>query len=146
MGTWLAANWFTLIQTAGVVGGLFYSATALHLDAKVRRTEVILALTEAHRDIWERLIEQPALARVLDAEVDLRIAPPTPAERRFVQLVILHLDTVRIAVKEGAYYDSPGMHDDLREFLALPIPRQVANSALPYQAPDFQQYLHALME
>lgn len=146
MGIWLAQNWFTLIQTAGVVGGLFYSATALHLDAKIRRTEVILALTEAHRDIWERLIEQPILARVLDADVDLRTAPLTPSERRFVQMVILHLDTVRIAVKEGAYNASPGMHDDLREFFALPIPRQVANSVLPYQAPDFQQYLHAVMD
>lgn len=146
MGIWLAANWFTLIQTAGVVGGLFYSATALHLDAKVRRTEVILALTEAHRDIWERLIEEPILARVLNADVDLRTAPLTPSERRFVQMVILHLDTVRIAVKEGAYNASPGMHDDLREFFALPIPRQVANSVLPYQAPEFQEFLHDLME
>jgi hypothetical protein len=145
MASWLASNWFTLIQTAGVVGGLFYSAIALSIDTKVRRTEVLLALTEAHRDIWERLIEQPDLARILDAAADLRLLPPTPSERRFVLLVILHLGAVRMAIKEGAYGASPGMQEDLREFLALPIPRAVAMSALPYQAPEFQEFLHDLM-
>jgi hypothetical protein len=145
MGIWLAANWFTLIQTVGVVGGLFYSATVWRLDAKVRRTEVILALTEAHRKIWEKMIEQPELARILDADIDLRTVPPSAAERRFVLLVILHLDTVRLAVKEGAYDASTGMRDDMRAFLALPVPREVANSVLPYQAPQFQEYLHEFM-
>lgn len=143
---WLTANWFAFVQTAGVVGGLLMSATALRMDTRVRRTEVVLRLTEAHRDIWEKLVEQPSLARVLDPEASLREAPPSPAERRFVQLVILHLATVRQAVKERAYDASPGMDEDIRQFLALPIPRLVASAMLPYQAPDFQEYLHALME
>lgn len=145
MGTWLAANWFTLIQTAGVVGGLFYSATALHLDAKVRRTEVILALTEAHRDIWEKLIDQPALGRVLEPNAALLKMPPSPAERRFVQLVLLHLDTVRTAAKEGTYQISPGMIDDVRAFLRLPIPNEVAIATLPYQSPDFEEFVKDLL-
>jgi len=145
MASWVASNWFTLIQTAGVVGGLFYSAIALRLDAKVRRTEVLLALTEAHRDIWERLIEQPELARILDPEADLKTAPPTSVERRFVLLVILHIDTVRQAISEGAFRASSGMTEDLRQFLSLPIPRSIAASALPYQSPDFQAYLHQVM-
>ena len=145
MVLWLASNWFTLIQTAGVVGGLFYSAIALRLDTKVRRTEVILALTEAHRDIWERLIEQPELARIIDPDADLRTSPPTAVERRFVLLVLLHVDTVRLAISEGAYQASAGMNEDLRAFLALPIPRSIAASTLPYQSPGFQEYLHAAM-
>jgi len=145
MYSWLASNWFTLIQTAGVIGGLFYSSTALLLDARVRRTEVILALTEAHREIWERLIEQPELTRILDPDADIRTSPPTHAERRFVLLVILHLDSVRIAIKERAYAASPGMREDLREFFALPIPGAIANSALPYQDSEFQEFLHGVM-
>jgi hypothetical protein len=146
MAEWLATNWFAFIQTAGVVGGLLYSATALRMDTRVRRTEVILSLTEAHRDIWERLVEQPDLSRVLDAEANVHAEPPTPAERRFVQLVILHLATVRQAVKERAYEASPGTDQDIREFLALPIPHLVASAMLPFQSPDFQEYLHRLME
>ncbi len=146
MVAWLGTSWIDLLQTAGVVGGLLISAAALRMDTKVRRTEVILRLTEAHRDIWERLVEQPSLARVLEPEVNLSAAPPSPAERRFVQLVILHLATVRQAVREGTYDASPGMDDDIREFLSLPIPRSVAESLVRFQPADFQDYLGRLME
>jgi len=146
MPAWFATNWFDLFQTAGVVGTLLLSYFAFRLDARVRRTQVLLSLTEAHRDIWEKLIEQPDLNRVRDASANIHADPPTPAELRFVQLVILHLATVRQAVREGSYEASPGMDEDIRQFLALPIPRFVANAVLPYQAPDFQEYLHGLMD
>lgn len=146
MVAWLGTNWIDLLQTAGVVGGLLISAAALRMDTRVRRTEVILRLTEAHRDIWERLVEQPTLARVLEPGVSPSAAPPSPAERRFVQLVILHLATVRQAVREGTYDASPGMDDDIREFLSLPIPRSVAESLVRFQPADFQDYLRRLME
>lgn len=146
MVAWLGANWIDLIQTTGVVAGLLMSAAALRMDLRVRRTEVILRLTEAHRDIWERLVEQPSLARVLEPEVNLSATPPSPSERRFVQLVILHLATVRQAVREGTYDASPGMDDDIREFLSLPIPRSVAESLVRFQPADFQDYLRRLME
>jgi hypothetical protein len=146
MAEWLAANWFISIQAAGIAAGLLFNAAALRMDVRVRRTEVILALTEAHRDIWEKLIEQPSLNRVLDPEAKVHAYPPTPAEKRFVQLVIHHLAAVRQAVKERAYDASPGMDEDIRGFLALPIPRVVADGMLPFQAPDFQEYLHGLME
>jgi hypothetical protein len=116
------------------------------MDTRVRRTEVVLRLTEAHRDIWEKLVEQPSLARVLDPEASLREAPPSPAERRFVQLVLLHLATVRQAVNERTYDASPGMDEDIRQFLALPIPRLVASDILPFQTPDFQEFLQTLIE
>jgi len=145
MTSWLAVNWFTLIQTAGVIGGLFYSAVALRLDTKVRRTEVILDLTEAHREIWERLIDRPELVRVLDPTADLQAAPPTTAERRFVLLVLLHLDAVRTAAKEGAYQISSGVTDDVRSFLSLPIPRAVTASATPFQSTDFQSFLAEML-
>lgn len=146
MVAWLGANWIDLIQTTGVVAGLLMSAAALRMDTRVRRTEVILRLTEAHRDIWERLVEQPSLARVLEPGVSPSDAPPSPSERRFVQLVILHLATVRQAVREGTYDASPGMDDDIREFLSLPIPRSVAESLVRFQPADFQDYLRRLME
>jgi hypothetical protein len=146
MAEWLAANWFTSLQAAGIAGGLLLNVAVLRMDLRVRRTEVMLSLTEAHRDIWEKLIEQPALNRILAPEANVHAQPPTPEERRFVQLVIHHLATVRQAVKEKAYDASPGMDQDIREFLALPIPRVVVDGMLPYQAPDFQEYLHGLMD
>ena len=146
MAAWLAQNWLDLVQTAGVAGSLAIAVATLRLDVRVRRTEVALSLTEAHRDIWERLIEQPELNRVRDPGADVTVSPPTPAERRFVQLVILHLATVLQAVREGAFDASPGMNEDIRGFLSLPIPRLVAEAILPFQSEEFQAYLRRLME
>ena len=146
MAAWLAQNWFEVFQSAALADSLLLAAAGFRLDARTRRTEVALSLTEAHRDIWERLIEQPELNRVRDPEVDLKLAPPTPAEKRFVQLVILHLATVLQAVREGAFDASPGMDDDIRGFLALPIPRLVAEAILPFQSEEFQAYLRRMME
>lgn len=145
MAEWIAENWFTFIQTAGIIGGLFYNAAELRMERKVRRTEVVLSLTEAHREIWEQLIERPELSRVLDPDANVHTHPPTTPERRFVQLVIHHLATVRQAVNERAYDASPGMNEDIRQFLSLPIPGVVVDGMLPYQSPDLQEYLHALM-
>ena len=145
MAAWLAQNWLDLVQTAGVAGGLAVAVATLRLDVRVRRTEVALSLTEAHREIWERLIEQPWLGRVLDPSADTSTAPPDAVERRFVQLIILHLAAVREAVSEGAYRESPGMEEDVRGFLSLPIPRLVAEDILPFQTEEFQTYLRNLM-
>jgi hypothetical protein len=146
MAPWLAENWFDVMQTAGVAGSLLFAGLALRFDARVRRTEVVLSLTEAHREIWERLIEQPSLGRILEASADTSAVPPDAVERRFVQLVILHLAAVRQAVSEGAYRESPGTEEDVRDFLRLPIPRLVAREILPFQPEEFQAYLRTMME
>lgn len=146
MVAWFGANWFTLIQTAGVVGSLLFAGAALRFDAKVRRTEVLLALTDAHREIWAELIHQPGLGRILDARANPYQHAPTSAERHFVLLVILHIAAVRQAIAEGAYCASSGMGEDIRSFLALPIPDFVARSVLPFQDQEFQHYLQNLMK
>jgi len=145
MAEWLASNWLS-IQAAAIVGSLLFNVTILRMDLRVRRTEVMLSLTESHREIWEQLIERPELSRVLEPDANVHTQPPTPSEKHFVQLVVNHVATVRQAVKEGAYRATRGMDQDIREFLALPIPRIVAGGMLPYQAPDFQEYLHGLMD
>lgn len=146
MAAWLAQNWFEVFQSAALAGSLLFAGLALRFDARVRRTEVILSLTEAHREIWERLIEQPSLGRILDPSADAAASPPDAVERRFVQLVFLHLAAVRQAAWEGAYRESPGMEEDVREFLGLPIPRLVAEEILPFQTEQFQAYLRELMQ
>ncbi len=143
---WLAENWLEVVQTAAVLSGLAVAVSTLKLDVGVRKTEFVLKMNEAHRNIWDKLIDRPELSRVLDPAADIVSSPATVQESRFVQSAILHIATVLQAVAEGAYDPGPGMDEDIREFLALPIPRSIAESILPFQSEGFQAYLRARME
>jgi hypothetical protein len=146
MAQWLAQHWFEIVQTLGIAGSLFYAGQAFDLDRKMRRTEMLLSLTEAHRSIWARMIEQPELARVLDPKADISVSPPTAAETRFVKLVLLHLSAVHGAIRNRAYHSSPEMDQDVRQFLNLPIPRSVLVSFLRYQGREFREYVGTLLD
>ena len=143
---WLRASWFEIVQTLGIAGSLFYAGQAFLLDRRMRKTELLLSLTEAHRSIWERLIEQPELARIRDSAVNTKVAPPTAAEARFVNLVFLHIAAVHQAIINRAYHSSPGMDADVRQFLKLPIPHFVLGTFLPYQDQKFRDYVESLLD
>ena len=64
--TWINQNWFPIIQTAILAGGLFFTGTAILLDARARRAANLIQLTQQHRDLWERMYLQPELSRILD--------------------------------------------------------------------------------
>ncbi|MCB1130047.1 MAG: hypothetical protein KDN05_02895 [Verrucomicrobiae bacterium] len=145
MVSWLAQNWFDLLQTLGIVGGLFHAGASLHFDTKVRKTEINLSLTESHREIWQQMVEQPALSRILDPNADPKEEPIKPEERRFVNLVVMHVIATHNAIKEGVHADLPGLEDDVRALLALPIPREVVRAMLTYQSPEVRSYLQKLL-
>lgn len=71
------------------------------------------------------LIERPELGRVLDPEADIQTVPISLTERRFVQLVILHLNSVIEARRAKAVLPIERIEDDVRAFFQLPIPRRV---------------------
>lgn len=141
MWQWLLEVGFPLIQTLGVVGGLFYAGKSFELDRRTRRVEIQLSLTEAHRDLWQNLLEHPGLGRILDPEANLENHPITPEERRFVILLFNHIAAVHKAIEEKAYDATPGMDQDIAELIRLPIPGQIADEILPYQSHSFQRYL-----
>jgi len=144
MAQWLSHHWFDILQTLGIVGGLLYSGLGFSLDRRMRRTELVLSLTDAHREIWESMIEQPELARVIDPNADAAAVPPSAAEARFVKLVLLHVCAVHRAILNRAYRGSPEMDEDVRQFLLLPIPRLVLAEFLPYQDREFRDYVASL--
>lgn len=146
MLAWLTHNWFDLIQTVGIAGSLLAGRAGLRFDTKVRRTQIHLDLTESHRSIWERMIKQPALSRILDSHVNLAADPLRPEEHRFVVLVIMHIEATRQAIQSGVFIPPSGMDDDVRELLAFPIPHEVAKAILPFQSRELREYLEALMK
>jgi len=135
--TLLKTNWFDLLQTLGIVGGLFITTWALHLDTKAKRATNLLELTKQHRELWMTLFTNPELSRVLRDDIDLNLKPPTDEETRFVTMLILHLNGAYQAIKADVLKKPEGLTADIRGFFALPIPQVIWERAKHFYDTDF---------
>ena len=143
IGDWLGQNWFVLLQSAGIIGSILFTAFTLRIDAKDRRVSHLFTLTQQHRDIWENLFSVPDLARVLDPSANLRRSPVTAAERLFVLLLILHLNAAFRAIQAGLLQRPEELQRDIQAFFSLPIPKIVWVSAKEFQDKEFIQFVEA---
>jgi len=125
MGSWLATNWFTLLQTVGIVAGFLFTGISLLIDSKVRRASNLISLTKNHRDIWSQFYRQPELTRILETSVDLKAEPISAMEERFVKLLILHLNSAYTVLQDGFVSKPENLSKDIQSFFSLPIPRKV---------------------
>lgn len=122
---WLVENWFTLLNSIGIVGGLFFTAFSLHSETKTRRVANLLTLTQNHREIWKEFYRRPNLARVLEPNPNLTRQPVTRDEEIFVILVIQHLNSVYQTMHHQLAITPDGLRRDVWQFFDLPIPRAV---------------------
>lgn len=140
---WIGEHWLDLVQSAGIIVGLFFTAYTIREDGKGRRVANLISLSQQHRDIWKQLFEQPYLARVLEKDADLASSPITTEERLFAKLLILHLDSVHRATKEDMFVNLQGLQTDIRMSFARPILWAVWNEIKEYQNDDFVAFVES---
>ncbi len=140
---WASDNWFILLQSLGIIGGLLFTAASLRLDEKTRRVGNLMAITKNHREIWTALYDRPELSRVLDADADLEQRAITREEEWFLRFLILHLNTVHHALKSGVLLKLDGLHKDIRWFFSLPLPQAVWEKTKWLQDSDFVGFVEA---
>ena len=128
----------------GIIGGLVFTGISLRDETKARRVANILTITAQHREIWGELYERPELARILEAKVNLKKHPSTPAETLFVRFIILHTLSVFRAIKSDEVLKADGTDEDVHEFFALPIPHAVWLKYRKYQDRDFVAWVDEL--
>ena len=141
MYSWLTLNWQDLIQNAGIIGGLVFSALSFHRDAQSRRVSNMLTLTGQHRDIWKVVLDHPRLSRVLDPRTDVLKSHVKMEERLFVNLLIQHLYNTFQACKTGQFMQPENLGEDIREFFRLPIPYSVWQQIKKFQDKEFAQFV-----
>jgi hypothetical protein len=146
MPTWLSIHWFEIVQAVGIISSLLITAAAFRFDTRVRQTEIHMLLTQSHRAIWEKILEQPELNRIFQAKIDLKKSPAKPEEKRLVNLVIMHAITTQEAIRKGVLHKIPGFEDDMRAFLSLPIPRETAIEMLDFQTPANKTFLSNMIQ
>ena len=134
---WLTDNAFELLNALGIVGGLLFTAHSLRSETKTRRVANLLALTEAHRNIWKEHFKNPDLVRVLVPIVALSKEPITNEEEIFVNLVIQHLSVVYHTMRDELIIKPEGLRRDVASFFSLPIPKTIWDKLKVAQNDDF---------
>lgn len=145
MFAWLGDNWFVLLQGAGIIGSLLYTGISLRIDTKVRRVNNQFVIAEQHRAIWTQFYRWPELARILNAASDVTHSPITDDEDLFVTLVILHLNSVYYAMKDGMFLKPEGLRKDVASFFSLPIPRAIWERMKSLQDREFVKFVDACL-
>lgn len=138
---WIGHNRLAVLQTASVTGALLLIALALLLEARARRVGNLIQLTQAHRDLWERVYSQPDLARILDPSVDLATESVTSQEEIFVIFLILHLSSTYYAMRSGFFQKPDGLRKDIESFFSLPIPNAVWAKVKELQDAPFVKFV-----
>jgi len=134
---WIGEHWSDLIQNVAITGSLLLAVYTSGKDEQARRTGNLIAVNEQYVRIWLALNERPEFSRILEPAVDLCKQPVTGKEMFGVKMLILHLDTVRRAMKAGLFVKIEGLRNDICHFLSLPIPKSVWLAIKPFQDAEF---------
>lgn len=145
MADWILAHGLDLLQSVGIAGSLFFSSYATWKDEQARRISNALAIHAQYREIWRELYERPELSRVLDEGADLSAKPLSTGEELFVRNLILHLGTAFRVMQYGEFVRLSGLHQDIREFFTLPIPRAIWSRLKPFQNRDFVGFIEDVL-
>src|SRR5438552_2283902 len=140
---WVAENWFDLLQSAGIIATLLFTADSLRSETKTRRVANLIALTEGHRKVWGEFFGKPGLERVLDERADVRNKEITREEEIFVNFVILQMNTVFYAQKSDLVFKMEGLRRDICWLFSLPIPRTVWEKTKVLQNDEFVEFVES---
>jgi hypothetical protein len=146
MAQWFALNWFKLFSSAGIIGGLWFTAFSLHSETKTRRIANLLTLTANYREVWKEFFRSPELARVIEPSADVAKQPVTPAEEFFVNIVISHTSSVYEALKDELLTKQEGLRRDVRSFFSLPVPKAVWTKTKLLQNHDFAAFIESSLK
>lgn len=139
MEGWLTENWFNLFSSAGIIGGLWFTAVSLRSETKTRRIANLLVINGNYREIWRELFRRPELSRVLDASADVKAQPVTPEEELFINLVISRINRVFYTMDDDLVVKLEGSRKDMAEFFSRPV-------AKPLQNRDFAEFMESAMK
>ena len=146
MRQWLVENWFNLFSSAGIIGGLCFTAVSLHSETKTRRIANLLAITANYREIWKECFRNPDLSRVLDPLADVARQPVTSTEELFVGLIISPVNSVFYATSDELVVKWECLRRDVGLFLSLPVPHAVWQRVKPLQNQDFAAFIDASLK
>jgi hypothetical protein len=110
--TWLAANWFSLVQTVSILTGLAVVAIQQRQGRLQRESDSLVKLHDINRELVCFAIAHPALLKVLEDQ-DI---PNHLAQKRYLQMWLNQLSLSHSFLKNSVV--QPELQDELRRNLA----------------------------
>ena len=142
---WLRDNWFVFLQSAGIIGGLFFTALSIRQGTTARRVTDLLTLTEQHRELWNEVYRRPELGRVFASTIDLIANPVTVAEERFLNEVVVHFTTGWLLARKKSLITMEALKADSGSFFELPLPRAVWEQTKSARDPAFVRFVESCL-
>ncbi len=140
---WLSANWFSLVQSAGIIISILLTAAAMRRERRSRRVGDYLALASEHRELWGDLHRRPELARVVASEVDLLEQPLSTAEEEFLLLIIVHFHTGWLLACQDSLVSRAVLARDAGAFFRLPLASEVWKRTQAARDPAFVEFINS---
>jgi len=138
---WFVENWFSVLSSVGVIGGLFFTAHSIRSETKTRKISNLIAMTANHREVWKELLNRPELTRIVDPSVEVNLRSITAQEQAFVSMVVIHVSSVYEALKGELLIKQQGLRRDVGMFFSLPIPRVIWEKIKTLQNEDFVAFV-----
>lgn len=137
----IAMHWPQILESLGIIGGLFFTGFNLVRDIRIRKAETIIRITSQHREIWAFLMTQGVLTKLFDPKRDVAVNPPANDEKRSVGFLINHLRATFYAQKAGIYVQPFGLGGDIRRFFRSPVPHAVWLETKSSHDPEFAAFV-----
>lgn len=141
MSDWLKHDWFTLVQSAGIIGTLLITLYTLRRDAWSRKITNYLSLISYHRDIWRITIEKPQLNRIKSFDQSLTERALTDEERQFLTFVFLHITCSYEMQKHHAMPSIQMLSYDIAELTRAPLVKRFWEENKRYYNDDVVQFI-----
>jgi hypothetical protein len=135
----------TWLEPVGIIASLVFSGVALRNDARSRRIENHIKITDGYREVWSTLVNDPKLERIRSSKADLTHTAVTAAEDRIVRFIFQNILLTFEARKAGQLGDIGNLEKDVAEFISRPIPRAVWKEIARFQPEAFRRFIESLM-
>jgi hypothetical protein len=142
---WVANNWFSLLQSLGIIMGMLFTALSLRRSTKARKASDLLTLTKHHRELWSEVYQRPELRRILSTNVDLVASPITVVEQEFLNVVVVHFNTGWLLARDGSLLRIDGLEGDVRSFFSLPLPMAIWNQTRQNRDAEFVRFVEGCL-
>jgi formyl transferase-like protein len=110
--------------------GLLLNAYAILKNIRSRKLLNYQEIVKSHRDLWKLTLDSPEkYSRVLSLDPDLATTPITEEERRFVNLLLIHMTSAFYFAKYSDMVRIEKMREDVWRVMSLPIPREIWHDA-----------------